>query len=94
MTDHPSTFRGGTTNSETIDWDDRAAIHRRGDGEGLFDAMKALNRGTLAEMVQMILTMPESERGDYVIQKAGDHQLDTAEIMALADREDFPGRGT
>lgn len=92
MTDHPSTFRGGTTDTGGVDWDDRAAIHRRGDGEGVFDGMKALNRGTLAEMVRMIVAMPESERGDYVIQKAGDHELDTAEIMALADRDDFPGR--
>lgn len=94
MTDHPSTFRGGTTVTGGVNWDDRAAIHRRDDGQGLLDGMKALNRGTLAEMVQMIADMPESERGDYVIQKAGDHKLETAEIMALADREDFPGRGT
>jgi hypothetical protein len=94
MTDHPSTFRAAETGSSGIDWDDRAAIHRRGDGQGLLDGMKALNRGTLAEMVQMIADMPEDERGDYVIQKAGDHKLDTAEIMALAAREDFPGRTT
>ncbi|MXP42429.1 hypothetical protein GRI75_12335 [Altererythrobacter soli] len=94
MTDHPSTFRGGTTDTGGVHWDDRAAIHRRGDGQGLLDGMKALNRGTLAEMVQMIADMPESDRGDYVIQKAGDHKLETAEIMALAEREDFPGRGT
>ena len=93
MTDHPSTYRAADTHSGGIDWDDRAAIHRREDGQGLLDGMKALNRGPLAEMVQMIADMPESERGDYVIQKAGDHKLDTAEIMALAEREDFPGRG-
>ena len=93
MTDHPSTYRAADTHSDGIAWDDRASIHRRGDGQGLLDGMKALNRGTLAEMVQMIADMPESERGDYVIQKAGDHKLDTAEIMALARRADFPGRG-
>ena len=94
MTDHPSTFRAAETGSSGTDWDDRAAIHRRGDGQGLLDGMKALNRGTLAEMVAMVASMPEGERGDYVIQKAGDHKLGTAEIMALAAREDFPGRTT
>ena len=90
MTDHPSTYRGADTHREGVDWDDRAAIHKRGDGRGLFDGAKALHRGTLAEMVRLIMTMPETERGDYVIQKSGDHRLDPPEILALAAREDFP----
>lgn len=91
MTDYPSTYRAAETHSAGVDWNDHATIHRRGDGQGLLDGMKAINRGTLAEMVAMIADMPEEERRDYVIQKAGDHKLDTAEIMALAGREDFPG---
>ena len=92
MTDHPSTFQG-ESNPGGIDWDDRASIHRKDDGQGLLDAMKGLHSGTLAEMVAMIAAMPEGERGNYVIQKAGDHKLGTGEIMALAQRDDFPGRG-
>jgi hypothetical protein len=91
MTDHPGTFRGATTGTDSVDWDDRASIHRRDDGGGVFDAMKALNRGTLAEMVALILAMPADERGGYVIEKAGDHRLGPGEIMALAERDDFPG---
>ena len=87
---HPSTFKAVRTHSEGIAWDDHATVHRRGDGRGLFDSMKGLHRGTLAEMVALVSRMPEDERGEYVIQKAGDHRLDTAEIMALARREDFP----
>ena len=89
MTDHPSTVQGETT-SQGIDWDDHATIHHKGDGQGVFDGLKALHRGTLAQMVTMIASMGESERGDYVIQKAGDHRLGTGEIMALAARPDFP----
>ena len=87
---HPSTFKAVRTNPDGIAWDDHATIHEKGDGQGLFDALKSLHSGSLAQMVARVSRMPEDERGKYVIQKAGDHQLDTAEIMALAEREDFP----
>jgi hypothetical protein len=90
MTDHPTTFRAEPT-SQGIDWDDRASIHRKDDGDGLLDAFKGLHRGSLAEMVRLIRNMPEENRGDFVIQKAGDRKLEPDEIMALAEREDFPG---
>jgi len=92
MTDHPTTFRAEPSD-QTIDWDDRAALHRADDGQGLFDGAKALRRGTLAELVRHVMTLPEEERQDYVIQKAGDRKLDMAEIAALAERQDFPEAG-
>lgn len=91
MADHPTTFRGEPGGPESIEWDDRASIHRKDDGGGLFDAMKALHRGTLAEMVAFVRDLPEAERGEYVIEKAGDRQLGADEIMELAERADFPG---
>jgi len=91
MTDHPSTFDAEQTHSEGVEWNDRASIHLKDDGQGLFDGLKGIHRGTLAEMVAMISHMPEEERGKYVIQKAGDHRLETGEIMALAGQADFPG---
>ncbi|MXP25429.1 hypothetical protein GRI39_05145 [Altererythrobacter indicus] len=91
MTDHPSTFNAGPSEGSDIDWDDRASIHKVDDGRGLLDGMKALYRGTLAEMVKRITQMPEEHRADFVIQKAGDHRLELSEIMALAARSDFPG---
>ncbi len=93
MTDHPSTFQGEGGSGSGVDWDDHATIHKKDDGQGVLDAMKALHRGTLAEMVGMIASMPNDMRGEYVIQKAGDHMLGVAEIMELARREDFPGKG-
>lgn len=93
MSDHPSTLRGDPATSGGIEWTDGASVHWRGDGEsgGVFDAFKALHRGTLAEMVALVSTMPADKRGDYVIQKAGDRRLEIGEIMALAARSDFPG---
>lgn len=91
MTDHPSTFRGGTTGGEgAIEWEDRATIQVRDTSQGLF-ADNALHRGTMAEMVALMAAMPEDLRADYVIEKAGDRQYEPAEIMELAARPDFPG---
>ena len=90
MTDHPSTFNAKPASNAAVDWDDAATLHRRDDGDGVLDGLKALNRGTLAEMVRLVCNMPAADRGDYVIQKAGDRRLEPGEIQALADREDFP----
>lgn len=90
MTDHPSTYNAADTHREGIAWDDLAALHSARDGQGVLDGAKALQRGTLAEMVQHVMTLPAGDRSDYVIQKAGDHRLERAEIEALASREDYP----
>lgn len=91
MADHPTTFHGEPADEPRIVWEDSASIHHRGDGGGVFHAMKALHRGTLAEMVAMVRSMPADERAHYVIQKSGDRILGPGEIMALAARADFPG---
>ncbi|MEO0063109.1 MAG: hypothetical protein RLZZ08_1669 [Pseudomonadota bacterium] len=90
MSDHPSTFRGGSTDSSTLDWHDRASIHLKNVGEGILHGMGALHRGSLAEMVAMVAAMPPERREEVVIEKAGDHRLDTAEILDLSRRADFP----
>ncbi len=91
MTDHPGTFGGEGTYDGKIDWDDAASVHRRDDGQGLLDAMKGLHRGTFAEMAKLVSLMPEDERGEYQVQKAGDRAYSAAEIMQLVARPDFPG---
>jgi len=91
MTDHPSTFQGESGASDGIDWDDHATVHSVSDGQGVLDPLKSLHRGTLAEMVALVSRMPAEERAGLAIQKAGDHLLGPAEIMALAARDDFPG---
>ena len=88
---HPSTIKAENTHNEGIAWNDHATVHLRDDGQGIFDPLKAIHRGTLAEMVALVSHMPADQRGKYVIQKSGDHQLGTSEIMGLVDRPDFPG---
>lgn len=90
MTDHPSTFGGEDNSGSGIEWDDRASLHLAKDGDGLLDGAKGLRRGSLAELVRFVMLLPEAERGDYVIEKAGDHRLTYSEIAALAARDDFP----
>ena len=91
MSDHPSTFKGNPENTGEIAWDDRAALHRADDGNGVFDGAKALRRGTFAEMIRHIEMLPSDERGQYVIEKAGDREYSAAEAIALSQHPDYPG---
>lgn len=91
MADHPTTFHAEPADSAQVAWSDQASIRRRESGGGVLHAMQTLHTGTLAEMVAMVRNMPEQERREFVIQKAGDRVLDPDAIMALAAREDFPG---
>lgn len=90
MSNAPSTFRAESGQDVHFAWDDSAELHRRNDGGGLLSGFKATRRGTLAELVRFVTHLPEDERRDYVIEKAGDHRLEWHEIAALAKRPDFP----
>ncbi len=89
---HPTTSRAEPAHEVGIAWDDHATVHLAADGQGMFNPLKGLYRGSLAEMVALVSHLPESERGKFVIQKAGDHRMELGEIMALAERADFPLR--
>ena len=90
MSDHPSTYKGTPLETGELAWEDRAALHKADDGDGVFDAMKALRRGTFAEMIRHVAMLPEEERGKYVIEKAGDREYSAEEAVALSKRSDFP----
>lgn len=89
---HPSTFKADCSHGAGFAWDDHASVHFKAGGQGVLNGLKGINRGTLAEMVALVLRKPVGEREKYVIQKAGDHTLEIAEILALARRADYPGR--
>lgn len=90
MTDHPSTFKAANTHRKGIDWDDRASLHRVGDGDGVLDGAKGLRSGTFADLIQHMMLMPEEERKDFYIQKAGDREFHADEVTGLAEHPDFP----
>ncbi len=90
--DHPSTPATGDTHSAMIEWEDRAALHRLDDGQGLFEDAKALRRGSFAELISQMMAMPAEERSKYVIQKTGDRKFHPQEIADLASHPDFPGK--
>ena len=90
MSGTPPTLGTDSKLHSAIGWNDPAALHRKDDGGGLLFELKAVRRGTLVEMVRFFKTLPEVERRDYVIEKAGDHRLDHFEIGELAKRADFP----
>ncbi len=80
----------GTAMDKAIDWDAYCSLHKADDGGGLLDAAKIIRRGSLAELVRFVMLLPEKERSEYVIEKAGDHRLGFGEIAALARRDDLP----
>ncbi|MBV7266922.1 hypothetical protein [Erythrobacter ani] len=90
MADHPSTYKGTPLETGEHAWEDRAALHAADDGDGVLDGMKALRRGTFAEMIRHVTMLPEDERGKYVIEKLGDREYSAAEATELAARDDFP----
>ena len=93
MTDHPSTYRGPDGRWIGVQWDDRASLHRKDDGGGVFDGANALRRGTFAELIRHMMMLPEDDRREYVIQKAGDREYGATEIAELAAVEGFPATG-
>jgi hypothetical protein len=91
MSDSPSTFHGESGGSSGFGWKDSAELHKCADGGGLFHRFKTIRRGTVAELIDFVMDLPEEKQQDYAIQKEGDHRLTIGEIRSLFRRPDFPG---
>lgn len=89
MSRHPTTFAGEAAGDNGAGWDDMATLHRK-DGGGVLHGLKVIRRGTLAELVRFVGTLPPEERANYMIEKAGDREYDAREIAGLLGRPDFP----
>lgn len=92
MVDHPSTSRAEDTYAEGIEWDDRAALHLKSQSDGVLNKATALRRGSFAELIAQMMAMPEEERRQYVIEKAGDREFGPDEIAELSRHPSFPLR--
>lgn len=90
MSLHPTTYAGESPEDPGIGWNDSATLHRRDGGGGLLHGFKVIRKGTLAELARSVAVLPEEERAQYMIEKAGDRQYQAHEIMALVQRHDFP----
>jgi hypothetical protein len=71
-------------------WDDQATVLRKEAAASVFHDFASLHSGPFAEMIRLVLRMPDDERASLVIEKAGDRQYCGQEIVALARRSDFP----
>jgi len=91
MSDTPSTIETGSNNpAKGFGWDDTAQLHKCQDGGGLFHNLKTIRRGSMAELVEFVMNLPEDKQGDYEIEKDGDHTFRIGEIRSLYRRADFP----
>ena len=91
MSQSPTTFHGESGAPSGYGWNDGAELHKCADGGGLFHRFKTIRRGTVAELIDFVMGLPEDKQEDYAIQKDGDHRLNIGEIRALFRRPDFPG---
>lgn len=89
MSNSPETFKAEPT-AGGIDWDDPSSLHRGDDGGGVLHDFKTVRHGTLAELIRLVLTLPEDQQSRYAIQKSGDRRLAAEDILALSRRPDFP----
>lgn len=92
MSDIPSTIRAESAGPERFHWEDSAELHKCADGGGLFHNLKVIRRGSVADLIRFVMSLPEDEQDDYAIQKDGDRMFRIGEIRALSRRSDFPGK--
>ena len=75
-----------------IKWDAAAQVHERDDaGSDMFYEFKTLKTGTLAELVEYVVSLPTDQKARVVIDAAGVGSLNIHDIVNLAARPDFPG---
>ena len=89
MSSNPTTFQGESGGSGGIDWNDSSSLLRAEDS-GLDYQLEAVRRGTFADLIAFVMTLPADQQKNYVIQKSGDRRFDFDEICALSRRADFP----
>ena len=91
MSNSPSTFRGEGSGPAGIEWGDSAELHKAEDG-GVMNRFKTIRRGTFAELVTFVMSLPEANQPLYSIAKAGDRRFQIGEIRDIFRRSDFPGK--
>ncbi len=71
-----------------LDWDAEAALHERDDaGSELQYNFTVIAKGTLREMVALVVAMDAEQRARVVIEVAGGTSLGLGEILELAAKE-------
>ena len=93
MAHNPTTY-AGEPGDDRLDWDDAATLHHRDPSltgtAGLLHGFTASRRSTFADLVRFVANLPEAERSQYMIERAGDRAYEPHEIAALYQRADFP----
>lgn len=57
----------------------------------MYVGFNALQSGSLAELVRVVAAMPTTERARLVIDAGPAGTFNVGDILALANRDDFPG---
>lgn len=77
---------------EAIDWTRPCVLHARSDvGSEMFFDFETLGEGPLSDMVAKVVAMSAAERARVIVDVVGQGNLTVAQVLALAERPDFPG---
>lgn len=78
--------------SDGMDWTASATMLARDDSGSDRDIdFRTLATGPLASLVAKVVAMPPIERARILIDRGAAGTITVAEILALAQRDDFPG---
>lgn len=98
MSHNPTTFAGESGGEEHFDWDDAAVLHHRGNGSangngagaGMLNDFTGARRGSFADLIRYVANLPEDDRREYTVERAGDREYQHFEVTRLYQRADFP----
>jgi hypothetical protein len=76
---------------DNVDWTRRCVLHARSDvGSEMYFDFETLGEGSLSEMVSKVAAMSPHDRSRVIVDVVGQGNLTVAEVLALAERPDFP----
>ncbi|MEZ5708860.1 MAG: hypothetical protein R3E02_05675 [Blastomonas sp.] len=77
---------------DDINWNASATVHARDDaGSDMYFDFRTEKHGTLAEMVAYVMALPHEQSARLVIDIASGGTVNMAQIVAMAQRSDYPG---
>jgi hypothetical protein len=77
--------------SDDIDWTRPCILHARSDGGSeMYVDFDTLADGPLSAMISRVVAMSAAERARVIVDVPGRGNLTVGEVLALAERPDFP----
>ncbi|PZU08541.1 hypothetical protein [Sphingomonas sp.] len=77
--------------SDEFDWARPCILHSRSDtGSEMYFDFEKLDEGPLSAMIARVVSMTPADRSRVIVDVPGKGNLTVGEVLALAERPDFP----